>query len=163
MLTIQRTERAAALIYACEFLRRRNKELGDDEISIGLWVGWNVTTNSRKEALEIIEKIKNDRYYFGDLASPTIGQIKGRPIVLVDAMPDIAANATPIAYADLKKGYTIVDQPSSTAVTVNTNPMLTVGGSLTDMTGKAVSYRFFRHVGGDVVDPQAFVKMKIAE
>lgn len=57
LLTIQQFQRAAAMILACELLRRQSQgtgaetpDLGDDPIGIGLWVGSAATPNSLKDA-----------------------------------------------------------------------------------------------------------------
>ena len=55
LLTLQQFERASILIFACELLRRQNK-IGSREISIGLWVGGNLTPNDLKEARTSINK-----------------------------------------------------------------------------------------------------------
>lgn len=53
LLTIQQFERASTMISACEYLRRRNN-LGGEEISIGLWVGGNLTPNKIDEAYDAL-------------------------------------------------------------------------------------------------------------
>ena len=65
MLTAQQFERAAALICECDLIRRQ-EHLPGGEISIGLWVGGEVTPNHvtvDREDLEsaesILEKLKN--------------------------------------------------------------------------------------------------------
>lgn len=58
LLTIQQFERAAALICACESLRKSEK-LGGEEISIGLFVGSGLTPNTIDKADENLQKIKN--------------------------------------------------------------------------------------------------------
>jgi len=51
LLTTQQFQRASTLICACEKIRRNNQEeLGTIPISIGLWVGGDVTPNSIKDA-----------------------------------------------------------------------------------------------------------------
>lgn len=50
LLTTQQFERSAALILACEVIRRADDSLGHSPFSIGLWVGGEATPNSRKEA-----------------------------------------------------------------------------------------------------------------
>lgn len=55
LLTLQQFERASILIFACELLRKQNN-LGGSEISIGLWVGGNLTPNSLKDARSSINK-----------------------------------------------------------------------------------------------------------
>lgn len=49
LLTAQQFERASNLICALEFIRRRTTDLGDCEISIGLWIGGG-TQNKIKDA-----------------------------------------------------------------------------------------------------------------
>ncbi|MBR4341235.1 MAG: hypothetical protein IKP88_00735 [Lachnospiraceae bacterium] len=52
LLTAQQYERAAAMICACEIIRRNNEDkLGAEEISIGLWVGGETSPNSKKDAV----------------------------------------------------------------------------------------------------------------
>jgi hypothetical protein len=53
LLTAQQFLRAAGLLCALEYLRRKNPELGKDEFSIGLWLGGDTTPNSRREAVTI--------------------------------------------------------------------------------------------------------------
>ena len=55
LLTLQQFERASILIFACELLRQKYA-LGGNEISIGLWVGGNLTPNSLKDARSSINK-----------------------------------------------------------------------------------------------------------
>src|SRR5206468_3117948 len=64
LLTIQQFQRAAALICACEYLRRGNERpeprdaiLGDRAYSIGLWVGGGATPNTVEEA---VNRLGND-------------------------------------------------------------------------------------------------------
>jgi len=57
LLTLQQFERASILIFACELLRRKY-QLGGNEISIGLWVGGNLTPNSLEDARRSINKQK---------------------------------------------------------------------------------------------------------
>lgn len=56
LLTIQQFDRAAALICACESLRRKHK-LGGEEISIGLFVGGGLTPNKISDARKNLEEI----------------------------------------------------------------------------------------------------------
>ena len=53
LLTTQQFERAASLICASELIRRNNPDLlGNEKISIGLWIGKESTPNKEKEALD---------------------------------------------------------------------------------------------------------------
>ena len=56
LLTLQQFERAAALICACERLRR-GEGIGGGEISIGLWVGQDATPNSRVDARKALKQV----------------------------------------------------------------------------------------------------------
>ena len=59
LLTIQQFERAAALICACECLRKTHNIAGG-EISIGLWIGSSMTPNRIDEATETLEKLRQN-------------------------------------------------------------------------------------------------------
>lgn len=50
LLTTQQFERAAALLLACEAIRRQTDDLGQTPFSIGLWVGGDASPNKRREA-----------------------------------------------------------------------------------------------------------------
>lgn len=61
LLTTQQYQRAASLICALEYLRRRNEsELGDDPITIGLWVGGSVTPNREDQAVEALNRMRKE-------------------------------------------------------------------------------------------------------
>ncbi|MEJ7848384.1 MAG: helicase-related protein [Pyrinomonadaceae bacterium] len=58
LLTTQQFQRAAALICACEIIRKeQEKDLGMERISIGLWVGAGLTPNQREVAIKKLNKI----------------------------------------------------------------------------------------------------------
>ena len=80
LLTAQQFQRAAALICACEKIREENKEeLGDDRITIGLWVG-ELTPNKRADATNTLKKMsqgKEDESPFVVLKCPWCGSQMG--------------------------------------------------------------------------------------
>lgn len=62
LLTAQQFQRTASTIAACEYLRRADAtKLGDEPISIGLWVGMATTPNSYKEAREQFEMLRESQ------------------------------------------------------------------------------------------------------
>lgn len=62
LLTAQQYERASAMICACEVIRNNNVEaLGEEEISIGLWVGGDTTPNKNDKAVKQYNDIKNHK------------------------------------------------------------------------------------------------------
>jgi len=68
LLTTQQYERAASLICACELIRKqeegkKNYELGDEAISIGLWVGGSSTPNLNSEAVHDYNKLNHFKEY----------------------------------------------------------------------------------------------------
>ena len=61
LLTTQQFQRASSLICACELIRKENvKRLGDDRISIALWVGNAVTPNKHADAVAAHTKLLNE-------------------------------------------------------------------------------------------------------
>ena len=63
LLTTQQFKRAASLICACEFIRRKEEiRLGSERFSVGLWVGGEVTPNSEKDAVKALQELnKSER------------------------------------------------------------------------------------------------------
>jgi hypothetical protein len=60
LLTTQQFQRAAAMVCACEDIRRRRDDLGDEPVSIGLWVGQATTKNRYKDAAESFLLLRDD-------------------------------------------------------------------------------------------------------
>lgn len=61
LLTSQQYERAAAMICACDIIRKEFEDkLGESRISIGLWVGDATTPNKMKNAIDAYKKIYRD-------------------------------------------------------------------------------------------------------
>ncbi|MGW5419377.1 helicase-related protein [Streptomyces sp. NPDC003943] len=62
LLTLQQFERAAILLCAMEQMRRGEHavELGDEEFSIGMWVGRSATPNTLEEAAEKLAELRKD-------------------------------------------------------------------------------------------------------
>lgn len=62
LLTVQQFQRGAALVCACEVIRRREKLLGDEPYRIGLWVGDKTAPNRFQGAKKAIEDLKTKNY-----------------------------------------------------------------------------------------------------
>lgn len=61
LLTTQQFQRAASLICACEWIRRqRPRDLGATQISIGLWVGGDVTPTKNDKAEAALQQLLRD-------------------------------------------------------------------------------------------------------
>lgn len=72
LLAAQQFTRAATLICACEIIRRKSTKrqsrgklpnLGQEEISIGLWIGSQHTPNSNDNAKKSLEKLTNSKAF----------------------------------------------------------------------------------------------------
>lgn len=62
LLTSQQFQRASSMICACEMIRRsRPQDLGDEPISIGLWVGESLTPLWRAAALESLHTLARQK------------------------------------------------------------------------------------------------------
>ncbi len=75
----------------------------------------------------------------------------GRPIVEMVDMPDVAANAFPIMFGDLS-GYRIIDR---VGLSVLRDPY-------SQATKGTVRFHARKRVGGDVTNPDRFLKLKVA-
>lgn len=65
LLTIQQFQRAATLIMACEYLRRTDARVpGNDEITLGLWVGGGATPNTLRQATAALNDLLNGETVF---------------------------------------------------------------------------------------------------
>lgn len=95
----------------------------------------------------------NGRFLWQD--SIQVGQpatLLGRPVVEAVDMPGIEANATPVIYGDFATGYRIADR---IGLSVLRDPF-------TQATEGLVRFHGRRRVGGGVVRPDAFRKLKMA-
>ncbi|MFJ8017186.1 helicase-related protein [Streptomyces sp. NPDC096339] len=78
LLTLQQFERAAALICAMELLRAGDPAtLGDDEISIGMWVGRSATPNTLSVAASKLADLSRNESFQLQTENPV--QLRGCP------------------------------------------------------------------------------------
>ena len=77
LLTLQQFQRAAALICACEVIRREANAAGrsvwgDAPFRIGLWVGQRVTPTRTAQSAEVIKQVQSSPRATGGIGSPII-------------------------------------------------------------------------------------------
>jgi HK97 family phage major capsid protein len=84
-----------------------------------------------------------------DFSQGFSGQLLGGPVVEFPDMPDIAAGAYPLAYANFKEGYTIVDR---LGIRTLRDPLTLKGW---------VKFYTTKRVGGDVTNFEAIKLLKI--
>jgi len=71
LLTIQQFQRAAALICACEFIRRGDDtKWGKEPFRIGLWVGQKTTPNTTEQAADAIQQEHGGKFKGRGSGSP---------------------------------------------------------------------------------------------
>lgn len=107
-----------------------------------------------RNTLATIRKWKNtqgDYLVLDPISAGAPATLLGRPIVEAVDMPDIAANAYPVLFGDLK-GYQIVDR---IGLNVMRDPF-----SLA--TKGQVRFHARKRVGADLTHPDRFVKLKVA-
>lgn len=61
LLTTDQFQRASRLLVAMEYIRRRTPDLGGAAFSIGLWVGGDTSPNRRRDAKELLAKLRSAR------------------------------------------------------------------------------------------------------
>ncbi len=80
LLTIQQFQRAAALICACEVIRRTDeKKWGTEPFRIGLWVGQKTTPNTTEQADESIQQSHGQGRFRGARISGSPAQLTNCP------------------------------------------------------------------------------------
>ncbi len=108
---------------------------------------------TNRNALTTVRKMKDGQGNYIWQPSFQLGQpsqLLGYPVTEMAAMPNIAANAVPIAFGDFRRGYLIIDR---TSVRVLRDPY----------TNKPyVMFYTTKRVGGGVQDPQAIKALKMA-
>lgn len=117
----------------------------------------NGTFVFNRSTLSAIRKLKDTagQYIFQQgmlLSGGMSSTILGHPYVEATDMPNVAANAYPIAFGDFRRAYMIVDR---VALAVLRDPF-------TQATTGNVRYIARRRVGGQVVQAEAIVKQKVS-
>ncbi len=115
----------------------------------------NGTWLLNRATLSEVRKLKdsqNNYIWQPGLASGVANTILGQPYVEVPDMPDVAANANPIVFGDLRRGYVIVDRVN---LSVLRDPF-------TQATSGNIRFIARRRVGGQVVLAEAIRKLKVS-
>lgn len=102
--------------------------------------------------IRVLKDGVGDYLWTPGLAGSHPNTIDGTPYMEMPDMPDIAANAWPIAIGDFMRGYTLLDR---VAMTMLRDPYTQAGSGL-------VRFWFRRRGGGRVVLGEAIRKLKIA-
>ena len=121
MLTAQQFERAAALITECDLIRRE-EQLPGGEISIGLWVGSEVTPNhvtSEQEEVETAETVLNK------LQAGKIDEVRTSPVQL-SICPFCGAELLPQTAYSVSKGHFLAHCPNERCAFHEDLPIITV-------------------------------------
>lgn len=119
LLTQQQFQRASSLACAMEFIRQRERDLGEDEFSIGIWLGGDSTPNRRDDARRSLRKLNqgddSEGYRFVLLRCPWCSaqlgpldksQIKGKQPrnadriagLLQDTIPEAGITSTTVIF-----------------------------------------------------------------
>ncbi|MFA5312721.1 MAG: phage major capsid protein [Methanomassiliicoccales archaeon] len=102
-----------------------------------------------------IRKLKDSNgvyYWQAPLTAGMPQTFNGIPIILCPDIPAVAANTYPVVYGDIREAYMIVDSKSMTVLR----------DELTQSDLDLVRFRFKERTGGQVVQPDAVVKVKVA-
>lgn len=125
------------LFYGCKAAHRAN----------GTWV-----MNSATAAVVMLLKDSTGRsLWTPSFAENTPATLLGRPVVIAEDMPAIAAGSFPIAFGDFGQGYLIADQGGL---------MMTVDDNVT--TPGIVRWYIRRRVGGVILNSEAIKLLKVS-
>lgn len=103
--------------------------------------------------LRTLKGVSNDHYLWqAGIGEDVPNTLLGERYVVMEDMPDIAAGAIPVMYADFMRGYTIIDR-SGTAV---------IRDNLTEASNNIIKLIFHRYNTGQVTLSEAFKGLKVA-
>ncbi len=113
----------------------------------------NATFVMNSKTAGAVRKMKDadGRFMWSDgLAAAEPARLLGYPVLIAEDMPDVAANAHPIAFGDFAAGYTIAERPD---VRILRDPF---------SAKPHVLFYALKRVGGDISDYAAIKLLKIA-
>ncbi len=121
-----------------------------------LKTGYDPVYVFNRRTLAAIRKLKDGASAYiwraGNLGAGIPNTINGVSYAILEDMPDIAANAFPVMYADFFKGYLIGDRAG----------MSVVRDEVTLKKEGKVEFTYMKRLDAQVVQPEAFKKLKIA-
>ncbi|MEJ2001073.1 MAG: phage major capsid protein [Maritimibacter sp.] len=113
--------------------------------------GASFVMNSKTAGAVRKMKDADGRFLWSDgLAADTPARLIGYPVLIVEDMPDMAADSTPIAFGDFAAGYTIAERPD---VRILRDPF---------SAKPHVLFYATKRVGGDVSDFAAIKLLKLS-
>jgi HK97 family phage major capsid protein len=116
---------------------------------VGAWMMNSTTVGAVRK---LVTSGSGAPLWVDSLAAGNPPTILGRPVIEAIDMPSVAANAFPIVFGDFNSAYRIYDR---IGMTLLRDPF-------TQATNGLVRFHARRRVGGDVVLPEAILKLKIA-
>lgn len=109
----------------------------------------------RRATMGVIAQLKDGvgNYLLTPLGEKSPWTIRGYQVIPTPDMPAITANAYPVVFADLKRGYKIIDK-------VVGQQLITDPYTSKDLA--VVEFVLRRRVGGQVKNSESFIKLKIS-
>jgi HK97 family phage major capsid protein len=129
---------------------------GDDVLLLAgdLKVGYNPMYAMNRQTLALLRTLKgstNDHYLWQVGLGPTQpNTLAGAPYIIMQDMPNVAANSLSLVYADFMRGYTIIDRTG----------LQVIRDDVTRKKNNIIELTFHRYNHGQVVLPEAFKILK---
>lgn len=129
---------------------------GDDVLLLAgdLKVGYNPMYAMNRQTLALLRTLKgstNDHYLWQVGLGPTQpNTLAGAPYIIMQDMPNVAANSLSLIYADFMRGYTIIDRTG----------LQVIRDDVTRKKNNIIELTFHRYNHGQVVLPEAFKILK---
>ena len=135
--TITAIDSLVTLFYSLKAMHRQN----------GSWVMNSATAS----VIALLKDSQGRLLWSPALAENTPATLLGRPVVIAEDMPSIAANAFPICFGDFSQGYLVADQ-GQLAIGIDNN--ITTPG--------IVKWYVRRRVGGITLNSEAIKVLKVS-
>jgi HK97 family phage major capsid protein len=127
----------------------------DDMINLAnIKVGYKLVYAFNRDTKIFLQTLKDNmgRYYWNpEIANGAAVTINGFNYIIMQDMDDIAASAYPVVCGDFYQGYTLADKPG----------MSIIRDDVTQALQGITLFTFTRRTGGNVVKPEAFLKLQV--